>query len=295
MNAADGSPRVFPDRECCRAIQIAEYEQLPPEAMEDGMRPAPDELTEVCGCLHCGHGGATFEAVEMRWLANEQMWACPCTTCGGRGFNFDVHPIAPRWECFQCGKKWAPPNGNHKPSNCKCPVCGCTNASGWFDDEYSEEEIQAMSEEEYAKAFGKTRAQEEEDFRKFNEEFERKEKERKERAASGLSNEMEDPWNEPDPATMFDRVDGGPPGQSDQSEEPDDAAIPDLIAGYNPEDRQGEEDTGGPVGPMRDDIDFPRNPRNSRNPRNPRNPQPPGTPGPTQKPDEGINEDDIPS
>src|SRR6476661_6017434 len=69
VSDAAGKPRVFPDRATCRAIQIAEYEQLPAEAMDDPFMPPKDELTEICACLHCGPGSPPFEAVEMRWLA----------------------------------------------------------------------------------------------------------------------------------------------------------------------------------------------------------------------------------
>jgi hypothetical protein len=151
-----GQEKVYRDRATCRAIQIAEYEQLPPEAMEDPMRPDPEELGELCGCLHC-RDGKVFEAVEMRWMANERMWACPCTTCGGRGFHFDIHPIKPKWECNQCRHKWFPPDGNSKPSNCKCPECGSTSASGWFDEEYDVDEVEAMSDEEFAEKMGFSR------------------------------------------------------------------------------------------------------------------------------------------
>ena len=48
------------------------------------MKPPIDRPDVVCACLHCGPGGHPFEAIEMRWIANERMWACPCTTCGGR-------------------------------------------------------------------------------------------------------------------------------------------------------------------------------------------------------------------
>src|SRR2546423_8390420 len=80
---ADGSARVFHDRETCRAIQIAEFEQLPAEAHADCMKPPPEHPDLQCWCLHCDEDGHTFEVIEMRWLANERMWACPCTTCGG--------------------------------------------------------------------------------------------------------------------------------------------------------------------------------------------------------------------
>src|SRR3569832_1472125 len=82
MKDANGRPRLLPDRATCRAIQIAEFEQLPAKAHEDPFQPAPEVLDRLCRCLHCGPAGPEFEAVEMRWMANEKMWACPCTTCG---------------------------------------------------------------------------------------------------------------------------------------------------------------------------------------------------------------------
>src|SRR5215216_3295349 len=132
--APDGSPKIFPDRETCRAIQLAEWEQLPQAVKTDPMGPPPNEPTLLCNCLHCGPRGHVFEAVEMRWIANEQMWACPCTTCGGRGFGIDIHSAENRWHCPQCGTFYLPPNGDYRASNAKCPKCGCTEADGWFDD-----------------------------------------------------------------------------------------------------------------------------------------------------------------
>lgn len=139
MKAADGSAKVFSDRATCRAIQIAEYEQLPPEAHADSFQPDPELLDKLCYCLHCGPEGGLFEAVEMRWMVNENKWACPCTTCGGRGFEFDIHLAEPLWQCSECQHRYPPANGDMRPSNAKCPKCGCTEASGWFDDEETEE------------------------------------------------------------------------------------------------------------------------------------------------------------
>jgi len=130
-DAADGLPRVFPNRDTVRAIQIAEYEQLPPEAHADFMKPPADRPDLLCGCLHCGQEGHAFEAIEMRWLPAEQLWACPCPTCGGRGFTFDVHPLGLIWQCAQCDH-WYEPESPH-PTSARCPKCGCRQANGWFE------------------------------------------------------------------------------------------------------------------------------------------------------------------
>lgn len=135
-----GKPRLFPDRETCRALQIAEYEQLPKEALDDCMGPPPNDLTLVCNCLHCGPDGHLFEAIEMRWMPNEGMWACPCTTCGGRGFSFDIHSAENKWQCDGCGHFYVPENNDYHHHNARCPQCGCEQASGWFDDDYEDEE-----------------------------------------------------------------------------------------------------------------------------------------------------------
>jgi hypothetical protein len=137
-----GQPRLFPDRESCRALQIAEYEQLPKEAHEDSMGPPPDDLTLLCNCLHCGIDGHTFEAIEMRWIANERMWACPCTTCGGRGFSIDIHSAENKWQCVDCGHFYVPKDNDYHHDNAKCPKCGCEQANGWFDDDYDEEDFE---------------------------------------------------------------------------------------------------------------------------------------------------------
>lgn len=128
-------PRVFPDRETCRAIQLAEYEQLPPDAHEDCMGPPKEDLFLLCNCLHCGPEGHPFEAIEMRWIPNERMWACPCTTCGGRGFGIDLHSAENKWRCADCGHFYVPENRDYRCDNAKCPKCGCTEADGWFDDD----------------------------------------------------------------------------------------------------------------------------------------------------------------
>jgi len=148
INNSDGSPKVFPDRETCRAIQIAEFEQLPPEAHKDSMRPDPELLDKLCYCLHCGPEGSLFEAVEMRWMANEDMWACPCTTCGGRGFTFDIHLVERLWQCAQCRHWYTPVDDDYRASNAKCPKCGCTEASGCFDDEEDYEDEEFLEEAE---------------------------------------------------------------------------------------------------------------------------------------------------
>src|SRR5688572_26046705 len=138
---ADGKPRTFPDRETCRAIQIAEWEQLPDHLKDDPMGPPANDLALLCNCLHCGPEGHVFEAVEMRWLENEQMWACPCTTCGGRGFQFDIHSAEQKWQCCQCGHFYTPTNNDYRHENANCPQCGCKQANGWFDDGYDEEDF----------------------------------------------------------------------------------------------------------------------------------------------------------
>jgi DNA-directed RNA polymerase subunit RPC12/RpoP len=135
-----GEPRVFAGRDDCRAIQLAEYHRLPPEAHEDSMGPPREDLTLLCNCLHCGPAGHTFEAVEMRWMLTERMWACPCTTCGGRGFGIDIHSAEYKWECAECGHFYLPPNRDYRSSNARCPRCGSTSANGWFDDEDDDEE-----------------------------------------------------------------------------------------------------------------------------------------------------------
>ena len=149
LKDAAGNAREFAGREICRAIQIGEYEQLPKEAHGDPMRPDPELLDRLCYCLHCGPEGKSFEAVEMRWMANEHMWACPCTTCGGRGFAFDIHLLEPLWQCVECQHWYAPANGDRRASNAKCPKCGCTMANGWFDDETEEEEDQEQMAKEW--------------------------------------------------------------------------------------------------------------------------------------------------
>ena len=140
-----GAPKLFPDRRTCRAVQISEFEQLPREAHADCMRPDPELLDKLCYCLHCGPAGGLFEAVEMRWMPHEDMWACPCTTCGGRGFQFDIYPVERLWQCVECQHWYSPVDDDYRASNAQCPKCGCTEASGCFDDEededFAEEEL----------------------------------------------------------------------------------------------------------------------------------------------------------
>ena len=136
-----GQPKTYRDRESCRAIQIADWKALPDELRADPMGPPANDLTLLCNCLHCGPDGHVFEAVEMRWLDNEQMWACPCTTCGGRGFQFDIHSAEQKWQCADCGHFYTPKNNDYRHENAKCPKCGSTLANGWFDDGYDEEDF----------------------------------------------------------------------------------------------------------------------------------------------------------
>jgi hypothetical protein len=244
-----GEEKVFAGREACRAVQVAEWRALPEEVREDPMGPPGDRLEEVCGCLHCGQWGPRFEAVEMRWLENEGMWACPCTVCGGRGFEFDIFPVESKWECAECRHRWAPPDGNYKWSNCKCPKCGCTEASGRFEDEYSEEEIDAMTEEEYKEAFGQTRAEEEAEWRAFNEKWEREHPEEA-AAQKKAAAERQAAWEE------------------EQRKAAEAEALEEQGIGYDPEAglaaerEEAAEEAGGfgisyPVEMCKDDIDFP--------------------------------------
>jgi hypothetical protein len=125
-------PIVY-DRRAVREAKMAEYRKLPAEAFEDCMGPPTENPFIRCGCLHCGPEGHEFEAIEMRWIESEGMWACPCTTCGGRGFQFDIHPVEPGWQCAEC-KHWYTPE-KFTSKYAKCPKCGSTHANGWFDDE----------------------------------------------------------------------------------------------------------------------------------------------------------------
>jgi predicted RNA-binding Zn-ribbon protein involved in translation (DUF1610 family) len=135
-----GRARVFPSRDACRALQIAEYDRLSPDALADPMGPPKDELTLLCNCLHCGPEGHVFEAIEMRWMLTERMWACPCTTCGGRGFGIDIHSAENKWQCAECGHFYIPANRDYRHENAKCPKCGSTYANGWFDDPEEDDE-----------------------------------------------------------------------------------------------------------------------------------------------------------
>lgn len=146
--AEDKTPLLFATRLDCRAIQIAEYHALPPEAHADSMKPPADHLTLVCECIHCGNDGHRFEAVEMRWIENEQMWACPCTTCGGRGFTIDIHPTDLGWHCCTCDHYFAPPDGKYIQKNAQCPQCGGTQIDGWWDDDDSEDLGSLFDEDE---------------------------------------------------------------------------------------------------------------------------------------------------
>lgn len=137
MLGSDGEPVHYPDRETARAVQMSDYEQIPHEIRHDGMGPPPNNLTLVCWCLHCGPGGHLFEAVEMRWMQNERMWACPCTTCGGRGFHFDIYPAEPIWECAECGHWYTPERFTQEFAN--CPKCGSKYANGPYESDDEED------------------------------------------------------------------------------------------------------------------------------------------------------------
>jgi hypothetical protein len=143
----DGRPITCPDRQAVRAIQIEEFAKLPPEAHADFMKPPIEFPQVICGCLHCGPGGHPFEAIEMRWHPVEKMWCCPCTTCGGRGFHFDIHPIEPVCQCNRCGHWYRPERMTHHSA--VCPKCGSDDACGWLADEDElEEEFDDLDEPE---------------------------------------------------------------------------------------------------------------------------------------------------
>ena len=214
----EGSPKVFPDRETCRAIQLAEFEQLPPEAHEDCMGPPRNDLTLLCNCLHCGPEGHTFEAIEMRWMPNERMWACPCTTCGGRGFSFDIHSAENKWQCSRCGHFYLPENKDYHSDNAKCPKCGCTEADGWFDDDYDEEDF-----DDQGNLIGEGAAA----------------------AASAADLDEELPWDDED-------------DEEDEEWEYDPAVTGEYDLGITWKESDGEDDPFDWEDRMPDDIDHPR-------------------------------------
>jgi len=98
----------------------------------------------LCNCLHCGPEGHPFEAIEMRWMTTERMWACPCTTCGGRGFSFG-HPLRGKQVAVRrlAGISTSRKNNDYHADNAKCPqVAARTSPTGWFDSDYDEEEFE---------------------------------------------------------------------------------------------------------------------------------------------------------
>lgn len=230
-----GDRRVFPSRDACRALQIAEYDRLPPDALADPMGPPKDELTLLCNCLHCGPEGHVFEAIEMRWMLTERMWACPCTTCGGRGFGIDIHSAENKWQCADCGHFYVPANRDYRHENAKCPKCGSTDANGWFDDpeeddeDYFDDDDDALTDADHP-------------------------------TARELSVDQDLPWDDDDEDDDDDDDEG--PGLYDlgitwkESDAPDD-----FLSGLDDDD----DDAGAPPYPGRnrhpDDIDFPQEPR----------------------------------
>ena len=113
------------------------------------MRPDPDVLDKKgYSCLHCPPDAGTFEAVEMRWMASENMWACPSTTCGGRVLVLTFTSRG-KQQCAECQHWYALTNGIRYASNAKCPKCGSTMANGWFDDEPLTPEQEAEDQREY--------------------------------------------------------------------------------------------------------------------------------------------------
>jgi predicted nucleic acid-binding Zn-ribbon protein len=84
-------------------------------------------------------------------MANERMWACPCTTCGGRGFAIDIHSAENKWQCDNCGHFYVPANNDYRSENANCPKCGSNQASGWFDsDEDDDDEYDPAEDEDLA-------------------------------------------------------------------------------------------------------------------------------------------------
>lgn len=195
----NGDCRVFPNREICRALQIAEFEQLPKEAHDDCFQPDPAMHDALCYCLHCGPDAPPFEAIEMRWHPAEKMWACPCTTCGGRGFNFDIHLAERWWQCSECKLFFKPADGDYRGRNAKCPKCGGTYINGCFDDD---PELQAEFEAEYEKEeqerLAKMTPEERAAYDKEQEEF----RQRFAKQAQEASDEL--PWDDDENADTAD-------------------------------------------------------------------------------------------
>ena len=63
---------------------------LPKEALEDPFRP-PDVACQV-RCLHCGQEYSS-DTIVWRIEGGQGFWCCPIDGCGGRGYQFDMHPL----------------------------------------------------------------------------------------------------------------------------------------------------------------------------------------------------------
>jgi hypothetical protein len=65
--------------------------KLPKEALEDPFRP-PCRPRDVF-CLHCGK---LYSSDQLRWrrCGGQWAWCCPTPGCDGRGYRFDIFPLA---------------------------------------------------------------------------------------------------------------------------------------------------------------------------------------------------------
>ncbi len=73
---------------------MIQWNELPPDALEDCFRP-PD----VACTVHCIHCDNEYSSDRIEWRKAEGatigFWCCPMEGCNGRGFGFDIFPVDP--------------------------------------------------------------------------------------------------------------------------------------------------------------------------------------------------------
>jgi len=88
--------------------------RLPKEAQEDPFRP-PRRPRDVF-CLHCGK---LYSSEKLRWRRRGGQWAwcCPTPGCDGRGYKFDIFPLAEPQSAFDEGRGENDENGEQPESD----------------------------------------------------------------------------------------------------------------------------------------------------------------------------------
>ena len=101
-------------------------DDLPPEALNDPMRP-PSTSVEV-HCIHCGNEYESYLIAWREYAGKDGeihgFWCCPMPGCDGAGFCFDIFPTDPDYVSETTGEKIC--YEDHE-DDCQCDECQAMN------------------------------------------------------------------------------------------------------------------------------------------------------------------------